>query len=433
MASDLPFIRQRFSDRPQIWYQAFLITLAAILRFWRIESPDALVFDEVYFVTDAKYYLDGTPFFDSHPPLGKYLIALGIRFFGDTPLGYRFVDALFGIGIVLLVFRLGTILFEDRRVGFLAGLFVALDGVLIVESRLGLINTFAVFFNLAAYYLFFRSAMDNLPKPRWLYLAGAGVCIGAGFAVKWIGLASLGVILAMYLAAKSAEQWGIIRRVVPNNEIMRHLGTVHPDLFLTCCVLLPVVVYASSFIIHIGQNPEYHFFELQRQIYGYHAHLQAEHGYASPWWSWPLLMRPVSYFWQHDHANQTVTTILNLGNPLLWWFTIPAVFFGLWMALFRKHFGASFAILAIVFHYLPFSMISRISYLYHYMGALPFAIILLAFGVLKLWRFEGWRREIAAFVVLLIILSAVYFYPIWTALPMPVGAYYQRMWFLNWI
>jgi dolichyl-phosphate-mannose--protein O-mannosyl transferase len=191
--------------------------------------------------------------------------------------------------------------------------------------------------------------------------------------------------------------------------------------------------HSLSIIIHLQKIPEFHFFELQRQIFGYHAHLQAQHGYASPWWSWPLLIRPVSYYWQHDHAAQTVAAILNLGNPALWWLAIPAVVFGIWLAAFRRHFGAAFAVLAIACHYLPFSLISRPSYIYHFMGALPFAIIVLAFCVSEFWRFTGWRRELAAFAVFAIIACAAYFYPIWTALPMPVGAYYQRMWFLSWI
>lgn len=413
--------------------QSFLVLLASFLHLWRIDTPNALVFDEVYFSVYANNYLEGIPFFDSHPPLGKYLIALGIRFFGFVPLGYRCVDALFGIAVVVLIYRLAKLLFEDRRVGFLAGLFAALDGVLLVESRAGLINTFAVFFSLGGYYLFLRAGTEKLERPQWVYLLGAGICVGAGIAVKWIGAASLGVIFFLYLLSKAAQQPRIIQRIIPQSGTLQRLGKIHPDLFLTCFLIVPIAVYSASFIIHLNQNPEYQFFELQRQFFGYHAHLQAQHGYASTWLTWPLLIRPVSYYWQHDHTSQTVSTILNLGNPGVWWFAIPAVLAGLWYAIVRRHLGALFAIVAIACHYLPFSMISRVSYLYHFMGALPFTIILLAFSVFQLWRSKGWRREVAAIVVISIIACAIYFYPVWTALPMPVGAYYQRMWFLSWI
>ncbi|MDZ7360334.1 MAG: phospholipid carrier-dependent glycosyltransferase [candidate division KSB1 bacterium] len=413
--------------------QAFLVALAALMRFWRITTPHELVFDEIYFPVFANNYLHGTTFFDSHPPLGKYLIACGIRFFGFVPLGYRVMSALFGIGVIVLIYRLAVQLFNNRRVGFLAGLFAAADGVLLVESRIGLINIFAVFFCLAAYHLFLKSGEEVLPKPRWLYLTGVGLCIGAASAVKWIGAASFGIVFIIFLAAKSGHQWPCVERLLPRNPLLSRLARIPPDTFLFCCVFLPVIVYAASFSIHLQQNPNYPFFELHRQMFGYHAHLKEAHGYASPWWSWPLLLRPVNYFWKVDEATQTASTILLLGNPAVWWLAIPAVLFGVWAAFIRREFGAGFAVLAIALHYLPFMLISRASFLYHFMGALPFTIILLGYSVHRLWQAKGWRRELAAFAVAAILLCAVYFYPLWTALSIPIGAFYQRAWLLSWI
>lgn len=423
----------RFPQQPEFWQQTFLVVLAGFMRLWRISIPDALVFDEIYFSVYADNYLTGTQFFDAHPPLGKYLIALGIRVFGFTSFGYRIVDAFFGVGLVILVYGLTRSLFSSRRVAFLAGLFATLDGVLLVESRAGLINIFAVFFSLAAYYLFCRYGEENLEKPRWMYLVGSGICVGLATATKWIGFASFGVILGVYVTAKVGARWKAVGRVLPQHAMLGRIAQIHPDLFIFSFVFLPIVAYASSFIIHLNQIPEFQFFELQRQIFGYHANLKATHGYGSPWWSWPLLIRPVCYYWQHDRTTDVAMTILDIGNPILWWFALAATMGGVWFVLFRRNFAVSFALLAIVCHYLPFSLISRVSYLYHFMGALPFTIMLLAFFVSELWRQEGWRREVAAVVVLMILISAVYFFPIWTALPIPAGAYYQRMWFVSWI
>ncbi len=210
------------------------------------------------------------------------------------------------------------------------------------------------------------------------------------------------------------------------------LARFHPDVFLLCCGLLPVLVYAASFIIHLQQNAQFNFFELHRQIFGYHAHLQAGHNYASPWWSWPLLKRPVNYYWQVTPAGQT-TTILLLGNPPLWWFALAGVVCGLWRAVRHRHFGDAFAVLALALHYLPFALIARASFLYHFMGALPFFIMLLAVTLDRLWQRNGLRRELAALVILAVIICAIYFFPLWTAQPIPVRAFYQRMWLKSWI
>jgi len=432
-AAALRAIRDWLEERLPLVDQAVLLLIAGLPRIWRLAVPDALVFDEIYFPVYANNYLEGVSFFDAHPPLGKYLIALGIRFFGFTPFGYRIVDALFGIGVIILIYRLTSLLFRDRRIGLIAGLLAAFDGVLLVESRAGLINIFAVYFNLAAYYLFFRAGDETPERPRWFYLAGAGICIGAGMAVKWISFGTFGVIAVLFVVAKTAETWPAFARLVPRGSPLKQIGRIHPDLYLATCVLIPIAVYGASFIIHLNQIPDWQFFELQRQIFGYHANLKAVHGYGSPWWSWPVLMRPVSYFYEFHKETEMARTILNIGNPLLWWLAIPAVLYGCWEAIRRWTFPVVFLLFAFLCHYLPFSLISRVSYLYHFMGALPFAIILLAFVVVRLWDRQGWRREVAAGIVLLIALAFIYFFPIWTAVEIPVGAYYQRMWFTSWI
>lgn len=410
-----------------------LMTFSGFLRFWRIDQPDKFVFDEVYFPVHARNYLQGTRFFDSHPPLGKYLIAIGIRFFGFNPLGYRVMAALAGILVILLIYQLGKRLFNSRPVAFLAALFASLDGLLLVESRAGLINIFAVLFSLAAYSLFLKSGEEIVEKPRWLYLAGAGVCVGAAAAVKWIGVASFGVILVCYVATLVNRKWSWRARLLAPSANMRRISNIHPSVILLCCIILPIALYCSTFVIHLNQNPQFPFVELHKQMFGYHAHLKDGHGYASPWWSWPLLLRPVNYYWEVDPGTHQVRTILNLGNPILWWLALPAMMFSLWSAFFRREFGAQFALLVMAVHYLPFALISRATFLYHFMGALPFAIILTASAFHKLWLLQGWRRETAAGAILAIILAAIYFYPIWTALPIPVGAFYQRMWLTSWI
>ena len=84
-------------------------------------------------------------------------------------------------------------------------------------------------------------------------------------------------------------------------------------------------------------------------------------------------------------------------------------------------------------HYLPFALISRAMFLYHFMAALPFTILLLALAVDRLWQAGGLRRELAAGAVAAIVLAGIYFMPLWVGMPIPLGAFYQRMWFTSWI
>ncbi|MEN9240615.1 MAG: phospholipid carrier-dependent glycosyltransferase, partial [Thermostichales cyanobacterium SZTDM-1c_bins_54] len=82
---------------------AFLFDVALVMRLWDLERHPFPVFDEVYFPKNAKDYLDGKTVFDAHPPLGKYFIVLGILLFGRNETGYRFMTALFGALVPVLV------------------------------------------------------------------------------------------------------------------------------------------------------------------------------------------------------------------------------------------------------------------------------------------------------------------------------------------
>ncbi|MEN9247334.1 MAG: phospholipid carrier-dependent glycosyltransferase, partial [Gloeomargarita sp. GMQP_bins_69] len=111
------------------------------LRFADLDRLHELVFDEVYFAKFAYNYLHNVPFFDGHPPLGKYFIALGMWVAGGFhPWSYRWVNALVGSALPLLVGLLTYELSRHRWLALVAGYLVATDGLLLVESRYALIN-----------------------------------------------------------------------------------------------------------------------------------------------------------------------------------------------------------------------------------------------------------------------------------------------------
>ena len=69
--------------------------VAALIRFIRLDDPKTLVFDEVYYTKDACWYITSSSNLCNvtsettqvHPPMGKWLIALGIRVFGYDSFG----------------------------------------------------------------------------------------------------------------------------------------------------------------------------------------------------------------------------------------------------------------------------------------------------------------------------------------------------------
>src|SRR5690606_12921073 len=116
------------------------------LRIYNLSFPGKQVFDEVYFPVFAQNYLTGTYFYDVHPPVGKFVIVVGIWLLGNDPVGWRSMPLVFGIGLIGLLARLWWVYFREKVGMALIALFVAVEGVFIVYSRTGLMDIILLFF-----------------------------------------------------------------------------------------------------------------------------------------------------------------------------------------------------------------------------------------------------------------------------------------------
>ena len=149
-----------------------------------------------------------------HPPLGKWLIALGEWMFGLNSFGWRFMPLVFGTALVFVTIRLARRLSRSTLVGGLAGLLLAVDGLAFTMSRIALIDIFAAFFVVAAVSAlaadrdWFRTRLaDHLVRSGRPDLGGAfgplvwwrpwrwvaGLMFGAAVSVKWNALFFLAV------------------------------------------------------------------------------------------------------------------------------------------------------------------------------------------------------------------------------------------------
>ena len=226
---------------------ALVVLLAGLLRFWNLAHPGQIVFDETYYVKDSASLLHygyerswpegadasfeaGAPVAPSdkgsyvvHPPLGKWMIALGMWLFGaDSPWGWRFSSALFGTLSVAVLIWVGWMLFRSVTLASIAGLLMAVDGLHLVQSRLALLDIFLMFWLLLAFALLLadrqwarrrlaRRLLDDSGGSltaglgpwlgvRWWRLA-AGVACGAAVAVKWNALffvAAFGILTVLW-------------------------------------------------------------------------------------------------------------------------------------------------------------------------------------------------------------------------------------------
>jgi len=157
--------------------------------------------------------------------------------------------------------------------------------------------------------------------------------------------------------------------------------------------------------------------ELHAQMFGYHFNLTAGHDSASPWWSWPLALKPTWFFNGTYDADQ-IAVIYNGGNPILFWAGIPALIACAILAWKRRSAALVLVVAAFAFQYVPWIRIERATFAYHYLTAVIFTMIAVAYVVDELLRRPAWRDLAIGYLALVVIVGIVIF-PLGSALPMP--------------
>ena len=466
---------KRFTDR-LIWlsehpiFGVMAIALVAFAtRFWNLDGTADIVFDEVYYPKFAQNYLRGEPLFDAHPPLAKYIIALGIQIFGYAPLGYRFMTALAGSLLPLVTYELVWQLSDRRSWAWLTGWFMAMDGLLLVESRFGLINIYILLFGMLSQLCMVLALRRS--RQRWFWAIATGLMLGASISTKWTGLAYI-----VGLVTLAGYAWSNYRQ------------TLNMAQFLIGLIIVPIAFYLVQWIPHLMINPERNLWELHHQIFGFHQNLgvgktEPVHPYCSPWWSWVLLIRPVAYFFEY-RANSTVEFVHAMGNPFLYWLSAIALLVCLGLLLGKliasrlkslpqllaklginllRHPKLSMNVLPYVqpsavllteiyiqwrslfwfalyvttsfaAHWLPWSLSRRCIFLYHYMPASTFAFMALALVVSIMWQSNlKIFRAIGIGIFGIVAIAFIFWLPIYIGLPISSNYLPVLMWFRSWI
>ena len=416
-----------------------LIALASfVLRIINLGLPKGFIFDEVYYVDGARDLLkygveiDGTnPEFIVHPPVGKWLIASGIKLFGDNEFGWRFASAVFGTLLILLFARLVHVLFYSPLLTALGAALMALDGLLLVHSRTALLDLFLTFFTLSGVLLWHRN------RHIW-----AGVAFGLAIGCKWSAIYFVAVIalIAVYQILVTRD---IRKAAKPIAAKFLQYG------------LLPIFVYTLTwtgwFISDRGwsrqwsSNPFVSWLHYHSEMLNFHTGLTENHPYQANPWSWLVMGRPTSFFYDSPNecaAKDCAQEVLALGTPVLWWIgTIAlAVVIGYWIKSLVHHrvdSVANIVVLGIAAGYLPwFAMQQRTVFSFYAIIIQPFLILAILYCA-KLLLDSGLKPAVSQSIVggvfALIVLCFIFFIPLFTGQVITYEDWHLRMWFESWI
>ena len=424
---------------------AGVTVLAFVLRLFRLSDPKTLVFDETYYAKDSCWYVNvseticdtSSEISQVHPPLAKWIMAVGIRVFGYNSFGWRIMAVVFGtIAVALLYLIARKVLYSTLGATVTSGL-LAIDFLHFVQSRVAMLDIFAVTFGLACV-LFALYDRDRLLDPiappdrfrSWRLAAGAAG--GAATACKWSG----GFFLA--LAIVLIVVWEISARRKNGSSIaesLRGLVAREAPTILLWLVVLPVVLYAATFAgrIEYSEGTWFEaFWARHRYMSEFHRNLESHHSYESPAWSWLALKRPVSYFFETDPDGR-YKEIFAAGNPFVWW---PALLAVIYAAVHWVKSRTSWAAEAIVvggfaatyLPWFPLALTGRpATFLFYVLPTVPF--LCLALGYIAARVGTSWEAKAA---ITLFLLGAVglfaFYYPLLTKVAIPQKDWDRRIW-----
>ncbi|MBI3573355.1 MAG: phospholipid carrier-dependent glycosyltransferase [Candidatus Kerfeldbacteria bacterium] len=401
-----------FQDRKYWWWPCLGFVVALGMNFWHIGQPASLISDEVFFVRDGHEYIVRQAYFDPHPPLGKMQLGAIFKLFGYSPVTWRSLNAVEGALIVPLVWWIAWRLTKSRRAAAIAIILSLLNGLWLVDARLGLINIPYLLYALVALAAMLK-ALDSRRPVWWLILAG--VFSGAALSVKWLSILITVPALGLWLW----PEWFGLTRVKKNIRLTRL--TIGP------LVLLPLLIYWLVFRLHFAWlGLPSSFFQTNLQMLHYHLSVPGTGDpYAQPWWGWLVLWQPFPYFLQHVHGR--LQSIWSLANPLVWWSGSALLIYNLFRGWTRPVLRTlNVFILAT---WIPFALVPRIMYSYHALPLSVFMILLIATMLDAVWS----RRR--RFVIVFLVLATgvfIWFWPWYVGLPLSPGQNKLRQWLPSW-
>ncbi|MBQ8093738.1 MAG: phospholipid carrier-dependent glycosyltransferase [Clostridia bacterium] len=432
---------------------------------------NSMYFDEIYHARTGYEHAHSLSTYETtHPPLGKVFMSLCIRAMGMTPFAWRFAGTLTGVLMLPAIYLLALQLMKKTRWAAVATFLFACDCMHFTQTRIATIDSFPVLFMTLMFLFmvrwmrrdFFRSSL-----PRQLSeLALSGIFMGMAIASKWIGCyGAVGLALLFFSHALSLlRQYQYAERHRTEDAAYEHAARVFPKRMLMtilCCVIffvvVPLTIYILSYIPYLSAYGRVRFnaatfrriWDAQVLMFDYHANLVATHYFASPWYEWPLIIKPMWYYTDAFPAAGKASTILAFGNPAVWWSCLVGILFILGYSI-RRNLLPTLGVTAVredpldrmmpvvvigfLSAYLPWVLVSRLTFIYHYFASVPFIIL----GTCMMLMYAERHRPrlvhiVTAILCILALVLFAAFYPLASGHEVPRAWCDAMNWFGGWM
>jgi len=413
-------------------------------------------FDEIYHARTGFEHATGQDAYEwTHPPLGKVIMSWFISLFGMTPFGWRFAGALCGVLMLPAMYALAKQLTKKTSMGFAAMLLMAVDCMHFTQTRIATIDSYPVLFIILSYFFMLRFMQRDIvltPMRRLLPdLALSGFFMGCGVASKWIGVyAGVGLGVLYFWRCIRALRVGMdaarLKRSdaeLTEDQLQLLNRRDEPAMKRVICLCLwcllffvavPLVIYLGSYVVHYQAREVdgvIGFLKLvwdtQINILNYHGTpgLGMDHPYYSPWYEWFTMQTPMYYASPSFVPEGWRYAIYCFGNPIVCYAGMAGI---VWAAVrwVKNHryrladrpgswrifsctwdMAPAFVLIGLAAQLLPWVLVPRGTYIYHYFASVPFLILGTVLMLDALCRSKP-RTGLVATVILLTISTAMF-------------------------
>lgn len=388
---------------------AVILLVSAVFRFWGTFEYGEYIGDELLIVPAAKSLVQyGSTSEWRYPQVNSLIIASTIKMFGDNAVGWRISGVVLGIASIFLVYLIAQRLFRESRISLLAASLLAFDPFHIHFCRTAMIETPVVFFFLLFMYLLLEYTENNRCT-----LTLAGIAMGLTIATKAYFVFAIPILMA-YVFYRECQR-NVSSKVLICLEFVVKLG------------LLPLAIYLFTYILWFGRGYSmYEFFQFRSDAYWIfnhnfsfaHAKILARGG--EPW-EW--FIKPISFGHHLYSEGNLARYTLEINNPLFRLMVIPALGIVLFHAIKQRNLIWFLSPVLFAASYVLFFMVNRQINSYSALAVLPFAYLSLAHAILLLARKYTCETEITALFLCMMLVSAVYLFPVSAGFWVPTYLY----------
>ncbi|KAA8496168.1 Dolichyl-phosphate-mannose--protein mannosyltransferase 1 [Porphyridium purpureum] len=401
----------------------------------------------------------------------------------------RTISAVFGALHAPLMYRCCRKLAIERLVCIMAAFMINFDMVNVIESRLILTDSQLLFYcGLALYFMLELWDTEPYSRARAKYVLLAGLACGGAISVKYTGLGTPGVTGLVCLFGLYFPVYGRITVL----ECVA-IGAYGLFVFMLCFqihfLLLPNGGDGDGFMptwfrmslvgdAAFKQGSVRPWFprsvtHLAVEMVRASARIKNTHNWASMWYSWPLTQRGILYFVDGTrHTHLSASKIYLIGNLSVYACVVLAlIVFGASQAAMlllvlvrrlRKRPGSGnsinisssssssstgsnllgshriyaavgwFCTAGWLVNMVPYLDITRATFLYHYLPALWYGIMLAAWMLHVFVRSQKVRVPLVLVLMTIFVANFVYFAPWVYNMEILNTAHKQRQWFSRW-